>query len=408
MHIAIISDLESSGGAAIAATRLSQGFGKEGHEVTRIVFARGESNPLWTTIAVPQPTSIIFRGLRKIVSATSKTKLNRYHWTRKIQMILDQVKPDVINIHNLHGAQKFGWSTNIVEECVKHGPTIWTLHDMWSFTGRCTYNYDCPKYLTGCDHTCPTPDQYPVMAPNQIAGAWESKKQLFLSSSNLAAVSPSRWLAELAENGMWRNHTVKVIRNGLPLDVFQPMSRAVSRETLGLNKEGLIALIVSTSLEDPRKGNQIAVEAIKKLSDPSLTILTMGKGKPFTEENGLRIKELGLVNEDRTKVLAYSAASFVIHPALMDNLPNVVSESISCGTPVLAFSVGGLPEMIRPQQTGWLANSITPEGLENALVAAIKDLQAGIDLRESCRKFAEAEYSIEKQVNSYLELFHSG
>jgi len=405
MHIAMISDLESSGGAAIAASRLAEGLSDAGHRITRIVSVRDEGTFSWSSVVLAQASSFILRGARRLLPVHWKTKLNCYHSEWKLRTILTQLKPDVINIHNIHGSQKAGWSTNFVEVCLQYAPAVWTLHDMWSFTGRCTYSYDCPKFLTGCDSTCPTHDQYPAMAPERIAGAWRSKKRILSDASNIAAVSPSQWLADLANQGMWNGHPIKVIRNGLPLDRFKPVSRAVSREALGLSAEGLIVLLVSASLDDPRKANQMAAEVIQKISDKYLTVLTMGKGRLFSQSNGALIKELGPVIQDRIKVLAYSAASLVLHPSLIDNLPNVVSESLACGTPVLGFNVGGLREMVRPQETGWLASEITSAGLENTLQVALQELRSGLDLRESCREAAESEYDIALQVQSYLALF---
>ena len=105
--------------------------------------------------------------------------------------------------------------------------------------------------------------------------------------------------------------------------------------------------------------------------------------------------------------LAYNAADLFIHPALVDNLPNVVMEAIACGIPVVGFPIGGVPDMVRPVQTGWLASEVSPEGLARAIDIALNDVKQGLDLRHSCRAVAEAEYSAGLQAQHYLSLYQS-
>jgi glycosyltransferase involved in cell wall biosynthesis len=119
------------------------------------------------------------------------------------------------------------------------------------------------------------------------------------------------------------------------------------------------------------------------------------------------LHDLGYVDDERIKVLAFSAADAVVHPALQDNLPNVVLESIACGTPVIGFPTGGVPEMVRPDVTGWLARRTDSESLADALASSFSDLAAGVDLRDSCRDVAEREYSADLQAQRYEELFRT-
>jgi glycosyltransferase involved in cell wall biosynthesis len=114
---------------------------------------------------------------------------------------------------------------------------------------------------------------------------------------------------------------------------------------------------------------------------------------------------LGYVSHERMKVLAYSAADLFVHPAPVDNLPNVVMEAIACGTPVVGFPIGGVPDMVRPGVTGWLANQVSHTALATALNRALDDLHNGIDLRASCRETAVSEYGGDVQASQYSEVF---
>jgi glycosyltransferase involved in cell wall biosynthesis len=294
-----------------------------------------------------------------------------------------------------------------VRICARHAPTVWTLHDMWSFTGRCAYSYDCRKFMTGCDSTCPTPEEHPPLAPDQIAQAWNERRRLLNSNPNLLAVAPSRWLAREAREGLWADHRVEVIPYGLPLEVYRPVDRALAREALGINTPGPVLLMAAQFLTERRKGGEILDGALSALSRRPLTIVTLGSGHPGFQAEGIHLHELGYVDHERTRVLAYSAADLFVHPAPVDNLPNVVMEALACGTPVVGFAIGGMPDMVRPGQTGWLCDSVSSKALADTLEEALADLDRGVNFRDSCRAVAEAEYGSSLQARNYLELFQS-
>jgi glycosyltransferase involved in cell wall biosynthesis len=276
---------------------------------------------------------------------------------------------------------------------------------MWSFTGRCAYSYDCRKFVTGCDDSCPTANEHPALAPGRIAPAWRQRQKLIRRFPDLMAVTPSRWLAREARNGFWKHHRVEIIPNGVPLNIFHPTKRALSRQMLGLTAPGLVLLVAAQDLREPRKGVKLLLQALALVKHRPLTILSMGEGELSFKEDGVSYHPLGRVEDDRTKVLAYNAADALAHPAPVDNLPNVVMEALACGTPAIGFKVGGVPEMILPRKSGWLAENVGVESLAITLDLALRELKEGMDLRSACRRTAETEYALELQANRYLALF---
>src|SRR5262249_5214313 len=133
-----------------------------------------------------------------------------------LRHLLTLARPDIINVHNLHGAAPWGWGPRLVEVCLEFAPVVWTLHDMWSFTGRCAYSYDCEKFISGCDASCPTPDEEPKLPAERIHAAWEERRALYARHvDDLVIVTPSRWLAEQARRGMFARHRIEVIPYGL-------------------------------------------------------------------------------------------------------------------------------------------------------------------------------------------------
>jgi glycosyltransferase involved in cell wall biosynthesis len=138
-----------------------------------------------------------------------------------------------------------------------------------------------------------------------------------------------------------------------------------------------------------------------------LTVLVLGRGEVSVVSKDVEVCSLGFVQDERRLVLAYSAADLMVHPAPVDNLPNVVMESIACGTPCVGFPIGGVLDMVRPGLTGWLADTVSPEALGVAIDDAIANIGDGQDLRASCRAVAEHDYGDRLQARRYLMLYES-
>jgi len=403
VRIAIVSDSETAGGAAVAASRLAGALAAAGHEIVRIVsIPDGRSHPWSTRRAVPPyARSRYYRLGRLAVNCVADGVLDERMAERWLGQALGEVRPDVINVHNLHSA---GMRPSLVRVCAGHAPTFWTLHDMWSFTGRCAYSFDCRKFLTGCDASCPTPAEHPALSPRRIPGAWRKRKQLLSDCLNITAVTPSRWLAREAAAGLWSGHRVEVIPYGLPLGVYQPIDKQIARTALGIRCSGPVLLVAAQGLTERRKGGDFLVEALRRLSMRPVTLITLGSGRLDVPDD-LQLHELGYVDHERTKVLAYNAADILVHPAPVDNFPNVVMESMACGTPVVGFRTGGVPELVRPGLTGWLADEISARCLSEALGLALSQLGAGVDLSEACRSTTVHEYDESLQAARYVCLF---
>jgi glycosyltransferase involved in cell wall biosynthesis len=412
----MLSDHETTGGAAIAASRLAHGLSAAGAQVHRIVGSASASphrERTWDLELLDPPPP--FRAVRRLLGRRPSAPLIGPVWRRaqgpllqrllpsRLRAALDRIRPDVINVHNLHGA--LGWTTRLAEECASRAPTVWTLHDMWSLTGRCAYSGDCERFLTGCDAACPTPHEYPRLAPRRIAPAYAARAALLRGHHDLVAVAPSRWLSGLARAGLWRASRVETVPYGVPLDRYAPLERAACRRTLGLEASGPVVLVVAADLSQPRKGAALLRDALGKLTTRPLTLLTMGRGEQAIGANaGVSVHSLGQVDDPLLQRSAYGAADLLVHPALEDNLPCVVLESLACGTPVVAFGVGGLPDMVRPGETGWLADEPSSSALAATLESALADVTRA-DLRQTCRDVAEREYGVSLQASRYLQLF---
>lgn len=399
MRVVILSDAETGGGAAICASRLAVGLIEQGCEVIRLVRVGNGQGP-WKTQVLDSSTALgLWNRVGRKLGWIDATASRVTDSNQQLKESLAALKPDVINIHNLHWDQGAGWTPLMAEVCLDQAPTIWTLHDMWSFTGRCAYSWDCKKYLTGCDASCPTPQQYPAMEPAKIAGAWQLRQQMLARCPGLVAVTPSRWLAGVAQSGLWKQNRIEVIPYGLSLKTFQPIDQAAARRKLGIAPQGPVLLISANKI------SPVLFGALSSLRNGPVTVVMMGRGELPDLGPGVIRKDLGWLDQDADRVAAYNSADIFIHAASQDNLPNAIMESIACGTPVAATPAGGVGEMVRDGITGWMAKEFSLESLRAVIEQATTDFTKGESLRASCRKVAEIEYGDATQATKYCELF---
>ncbi|XHR29411.1 MAG: glycosyltransferase [Chthoniobacteraceae bacterium] len=406
MKLLILSDLESTGGAAIACQRLTQGLIGLGVDCVRAVGAMDGGAPTQEKFLLSPGRRL--EGVTGLAHAFGlgrvEERLSNHGVRRQLRHAIAREKPDVIHLHNLH---KAGWDTGLVEECAAHAPVVWTLHDLWSTTGRCCYAYDCEKFVTGCDASCPTPGEYPALAPHRIAAAWAARKTVLETHPNIVAACPSCWIAGEARRGLWHKNRVEVIANGLDLEAYKPADAASAQAALGLDPRVPTVLLVADYLKERRKGGNLIDAVLAATQTRPLQLLTLGHWPPEIHHEGIRHIHCGYIPSDLMKSVIYSAADVLLHMAPVDNLPNTVAESLACGTPVVACAVGGVPEMVKPGETGWLAGSFSAESFAATLDQGLQALRNGAWPRPACRQFAEDHFDVRRQAKQYLELFES-
>lgn len=406
MRIAIVSDYISQGGAGIACNRLALALEVQGAEVRRFALERGPRPPI--PAFAPEPYGRRAAAIIELAAAFNIKKgshlLRTWEVERRLQRTVGEWRPDMINVHNLHA---FSPGFFLLPKLAQLAPLVWTLHDMWSFTGRCAYNDSCRQFETGCTASCPTASEYPALLNREVPVEWERRARFFGNTPRLAAVTPSNWLAAEARRGLWRKSRVEVIANSLDLSLFQPIEKTAARFALALPVSTRPhVLIAADYLHERRKGGPLVRPALEACGR-EITLLTLGNHAPKDLPSNVQCLHLGYISDDRAKALVYSAADLLMHPAPTDNLPNTVLESIACGTPVLAFRTGGLPDIVRPSITGWLVDTIDAGCLGEKLSGVLNEIAAEPPRRESIRAFAEANYAPTIQASAYLRLFAS-
>ncbi|MBO3457604.1 glycosyltransferase family 4 protein [Aetokthonos hydrillicola] len=313
-------------------------------------------------------------------------------------------KADIINFHNIHSDY---FSYLALPGITKNKPAIWTLHDMWGFTGHCAYSYNCLKWQNGCGK-CPYPDSQPSIQRDATRIEWKLKNWVY-TRSNITIVTPSIWLTRAAQESMLNRFPIYHIPYGIDTKLYQPLDPLHCRSILGIPTGKKVLMFGAQILTDSRKGGNLLLQALAKLPasvKAETVLLTLGDGgEAISNAVGIACINLGYVSGDRLKSVAYSAADFFVFPTRADNLPLVLQESMACGTPMVSFKVGGVPDLVRPGVTGYLA---TPENVDD-LCNGIIELWENDTLRQlmgqNCRQIALAESSLEIQAQRYTELY---
>jgi glycosyltransferase involved in cell wall biosynthesis len=268
---------------------------------------------------------------------------------------------DVINLHWIN----FGFLSIVsLEKLFALGkPIVWTLHDMWAFTGGCHYSRSCDNYLIHCQY-CPylaKPDKYDISFSQ-----FEEKAALY-KDTNMVLVSPSNWLTELTRSAELTKHIpAQNIPNCIDTTFFKPENQENIRKELGLPIDKKLILFAGANTQDPRKGFRYFKEAMEQysISHNDAQVLIFGKaGSGNFDSFPVPVHYLGKISEPQQMVNVYNAADMIVVPSLEDNLPNTIMEAMACGTPAVGFATGGIPEMINDQVNGYVADLKSSESL---------------------------------------------
>lgn len=403
MNILHINQSDIGGGAAIAAYRLHQSLLAKGGVSSKLLV--GESLISDPRIDIIRQNIHLNKQLFRFNGRLGLLYINILS-TFNIPHHPFYQEADILNFHNLHGANSW-FNYLAISKITQNKPTVFTLHDMWGFTGHCAYSYDCDRWKSGCGK-CPYPNIYPSIYRDNTNLEWKLKNWVY-SKSNLVIVAPSHWLAEQAQASMLGRFPIHHIPYGIDTDAYRPLDRQLCKAVLDIPQDKKVLLFGVTSLKDHRKGGDLLLKALQQLPQSlksNIVLLTFGNSnEAFRSELGMPIISLGYINSDRLKSIAYSAADLFILPTRADNLPLVLQESMSCGTPMVSFDIGGVRDIVRPSISGYLATPENTEDFGHGIVKLLEDDNLRLDMSKNCRAIAVKEYPLHLQSERYTELY---
>jgi len=406
----------TAGGAAVAADRLHRGLlalGVESclwHKPTR----SGVSNdafagqpldlavPRWRHPFVSLATKV--RDRRALKDRPPGLELYTMPW-RGTTTCFDksQLKGDVLHLHWVN--RWLDWQS-FFQSLPEQHPVVWTLHDMNPITGGCHHADLCDGFQSGCGN-CPQLSARQRGMTDISSQGFELKHRAY-REKNLHIVTPSRWLENQARQSLLTvDATVQTIYNGLDLKQFSPGDRGSARRELGIPEDSTVVAFGAASLGNRRKGAQEFYEAISSLPGSS-KVVCLGFGDPAqmpSNSGSVDFRSTGFLRTPEELVRVYSASDFFVMPSLGENMPQTVVEAMACGIPTVAFSVGGIPEIVRPGETGLLAALQDCSELARHIQWMIDHPAERLEMGLRSRMLVCEEFDLDRQTGKYLRLY---
>ncbi len=282
--------------------------------------------------------------------------------TKRLIEKLDKINPDIVHLHNLH-SHNVNLKLLFAYFKAKNTKLYWTFHDCWAFTGYCPH-YDmigCDKWKNEGCHNCPQRRHYSWIFDRSKA-LYNKKKELF-TGLNLTIITPSKWLADQVKQSFLSEYEVKVINNGIDLSVFKP------RESDFRIKHGLEDkfIVLGVAFDwGVRKGLDVFIELSKRL-DERFKIVLVGTNENVDKELPKNIISIHRTQNQIELAEIYTAADVFVNPTREENFPTTHLEALACGTPVVAFNIGGCYEML-DETCGCIVEKNKVDALEKAII----------------------------------------
>lgn len=414
MLVTHLSSSDAVGGAAIAAHRLHEGLRRLGVASRMLVAEKSIQDENVTPVV--RSRTFHRRLQRRLRSELIARQFARYSKTRPTSLDSfsdDRVaEPNALNqtisrsgIYHLHWVAGLLDYRSFFRSIPGAVPLVWTLHDMNPFTGGCHYTAGCEKFAAGCG-ACPALGS--VTSFDLSAASFRRKCVAYgrLQPKKVRIVAPSRWLSdEASRSALFQRFEIMIIPNGLDTEVFQPRNRAVARDVFGIPQKMRIVMFAAQSSDNHRKGFDLLLAALDGLNiDGDIGLASVGGGGCLGSP-GTNQFPLGELNSERLMSFAYSAADVFISPSREDNLPNVLLEAMACGTPTVAFEVGGIRDIVRPGLTGLLAPAEDVRSLRHGILAILRDDEKRQAMSRESRRVALQEYRSELQAERYHGIY---
>jgi glycosyltransferase involved in cell wall biosynthesis len=445
----------SSGGAFVAAQRLSDALnGLEGVSSDHWVFDGGEGEfHLWANTWLKKKWAFGLHALEKLdflrFEANKSIRFAFSHGKTGVNIANWKAVQDADIIH-LHWVNKGFVSLNGLEDLLGLGKKIvWTCHDMWPFTGGCYHPRGCDNFTRECGNCQYLKQPGQLDLSNQV---FKAKKRIFSNAGGrLQFVTPSTWLKNQADKsgivkelidigGAVAMPEIKVIPNPIDTDYFKPrvlnsvkgpmhaanleksaeilenVEKDEAGDGLSISSSAnpFVLMFAAANLGNPAKGFaefRSVCNGLVDLGFANVEALVVGENRLPNGDLGLKcaVKELGFISDAKQMRDAYWQADVYVTTSHEENLPTTIMESLSCGVPVAAFAVGGIPEMISPSgdhQTGWLSEKLDVESLIQGIAAYIEmEPSKRIKMQEASRSAAVANYGSVSIAKRYLSLY---
>lgn len=411
MKILILNSYDKHGGAAMATYRLHRGLRGIGVDSNMLVQGKktddysvmGPLTRKQKVLAIIRPyldggLAVLYRNRQKVLFSPA--------WIpEKLASKVSKFDSDIVHLFWVNG----GFFRIETLKRFKQ-PIVWTLHDMWPFTGGCHYDEECGRFRLSCGD-CPVLRS--GKARDLSRRIWR-RKQVAWDGVPIVVVATSHWLADMARaSSLFKDQRIEVIPNGLDTELFKPLDKVAARDAYNLPQDKrLILFSAFEATSDNRKGGRFLVSALEMMSQAGwgdqAELIVIGSSRPENPPDlGMKVHYMGYLRDEISQVMLYSAADVVVAPSVQENLSNTVMESLACGTPVVAFDIGGMPDMIDHQHNGYLAKPFESSDLAAGIMWILEHKDRHDMLSQRARQTVVERYALETIANRYLELYQS-
>lgn len=415
MRVLIVNTSENTGGAAIAANRLMEALKNNGVKAKMLV--RDKQTDRITVAALPPS---VLHKLKFVWERAVIWRANRFRKNNLFQVDVANAGTDITklpefreaDVIHLHWVNQGFLSLQNLQQIVDSGkPVVWTMHDMWPFTGICHYSDRCDRYRTSCHH-CPL--LYGGGAENDLSARTFRRKERLLRRAHIRFVACSRWLEELArQSRLLTGQSVCAIPNAINTSLFRPGRKAPARLEWHLPADKKLLLFGSFKITDERKGIRYLVEACRLILGhrPELAgqLAIVVVGRQAEQMQGMfpfPLHTIDYIADERRMALLYQAVDVYVTPSLQDNLPNTIVEAMCCGVPCVGFNVGGIPEMIGHRSDGYLAQARDAADLAEGIAFVLQDETRYGELCRNAAHKAATTYGEHIVAPKYIQIYN--
>lgn len=407
MKILHINTTDVEGGAARAAYRLHRALLAKGVDSQMLVQRKLSDDYTVQTVAKTK-IGKLFNFLRPYIDAFPLRKYKNRTKTPfspawvPFSMVVDRInelKPDIVHLHWICGGMIR------IEDLAKiKQPIIWTLHDMWAFTGGEHIDEGQKHYLEECGNSRVLNSH---KEKDLSRRGWIRKNKVYQKLKTLTIISPSQWMYQEAQkSSLLKEKTHYLLPNILNTDVFKPLEKNNARKLWNISPDKKIILFGSVkATSDPNKGYTLLKEALSLLKIENTEIIIFGSSKPEKEEL-IRYKTnyVGHLYDDISLISLYSCADVMIVPSKQESFGQTASEAMACGTPVVAFNSTGLKDIIDHKINGYLAEPFNSEDLKNGIEWILNNDNYEA-LSKNAREKVIKHFSEEVLTPKFIELY---
>lgn len=400
MKICLFSTSDIGHGAGIAAYRLLVSLRNCGHEVKMLTPDKLTDDK--DVIKIEK--TFLGKYFHKYFDRKNFTYLQGFISKFSHNSLIKHYKKwaDVCNVHAIHHHK------NYLPLSLLYGKNVyWTLHDMWPMTGHCIFPYgDCNKWKSQCINNCEFSSDYLSIDPKYIEQSFNKKKD-FYDKINIKIICPSTWIYNNSKNSPLLQKFNSYIAFNSVDPRFKQKDKRLSKKNLQINSHKVCVTFGCGHLQDRRKGFLFFLKAIKQLNIDNIQIICFGDGylpKDFCER--FNIINLGKIININKLIDIYNASDIFIATPLIDNLPNMILESLSCGTPVIAFNTGGITDMIENEKNGFIVENRNIKSLAEKISILSENESLRYKMSNNSLKIVKKRFTQDIQAKRYLEIFN--